>query len=103
MVRLIFGGCSGGAGSGEPMDGCWWMEIAIGNNRMPVITLKLTDQELGLLTNLAADQLFRREFIDPKMPGYKFNPGELSLGKKLVERLRQITERATNSRVTKAG
>jgi hypothetical protein len=85
------------------MDGCWWTEIAIGNNRMPVITLKLTDQELGLLTNLAADQLFRREFIDPKMPGYKFNPGELSLGKKLVERLRQIAERATNSRVTKEG
>ena len=70
---------------------------------MPLITLKLTDQELGLLTNLAADQLFRREFIDPKMPGYKFNPGELSLGKKLVERLRQIAERATNSRVTKEG
>jgi hypothetical protein len=85
------------------MDGCWWTEIAIGNNRMPLITLKLTDQELGLLTNLAADQLFRREFIDPKMPGYKFNPAELSLGKKLVERLRLITDRATNSRVTKAG
>ena len=69
---------------------------------MPLITLKLTDQELGLLTNLAADQLFRREFIDPKMPGYKFNPGELSLGKKLVERLRVITDRATNSRTTRA-
>jgi hypothetical protein len=69
---------------------------------MPLITLKLTDQELGLLTNLAADQLFRREFIDPKMPGYKFNPGELSLGKKLVERLRQIADRATNARMTKA-
>lgn len=69
---------------------------------MPLITLKLTDRELGLLTNLAADQLFRREFIDPKMPGYKFNPGELSLGKKLVERLRQITDRATNARVPKA-
>ena len=69
---------------------------------MPLITLKLTDQELGLLTNLAADQLFRREFIDPKIPGYKFNPGELSLGKKLVERLRQITDRATNARMTKA-
>jgi len=54
------------------------------------------------LTNLAADQLFRREFIDPKMPGYKFNPAELSLGKKLVERLRVITDRATNSRMTKA-
>ena len=68
---------------------------------MPLITLKLTDQELGLLTNLAADQLFRREFIDPKIPGYKFNPGELSLGKKLVERLRQITDRATNARMPK--
>jgi hypothetical protein len=68
---------------------------------MPVITLKLTDQELGLLTNLAADQLFRREFIDPKMPGYKFNPGELSLGKKLVERLRQITDRAAHGKDAK--
>jgi hypothetical protein len=68
---------------------------------MPLITIKLTDQELGLLTNLAADQLFRREFIDPKMPGYKFNPGELSLGKKLVERLRQITDRAANARTAK--
>jgi len=69
---------------------------------MPLITLKLTDQELGLLTNLAADQLFRREFIDPKMPGYKFNPGELNLGKKLVERLRLITDRAANARLPKA-
>jgi hypothetical protein len=55
---------------------------------MRIISVKLTDQELKLLTALASDQLFRREFIDPKMPGYKFNPGELSLGKKLVERLR---------------
>jgi hypothetical protein len=61
---------------------------------MPIITVKLTDQELGLLTALAADQLFRREFIDPKMPGYKSNPGELSLGKKLVERLRAVADRA---------
>ncbi|HTR35124.1 MAG TPA: hypothetical protein VMH80_04440 [Bryobacteraceae bacterium] len=61
---------------------------------MPVITVKLTDQELGLLTSLAADQLFRREFIDPKMPGYRCNPGELNLGKKLVERLRLTGERA---------
>ena len=61
---------------------------------MPVITVKLTDQELGLLTSLAADQLFRREFIDPKMPGYRSNPAELNLGKKLVERLRLTGERA---------
>ena len=51
---------------------------------MRMISVKLTEQELKLLTGLASDQLFRREFIDPKMPGYKFNPGELSLGKRLV-------------------
>ncbi|HUA17887.1 MAG TPA: hypothetical protein VMU80_24055 [Bryobacteraceae bacterium] len=55
---------------------------------MPLITVKLTSQELLLLTALASDQLFRREFIDPKMPGYRHNPAELSLGKRLVERLR---------------
>ena len=70
---------------------------------MALITVKLTDQELGLLTNLASDQLFRREFIDPKMPGYKFNPGELSMGKKLVERLKLMSDRATNTRTVKAG
>jgi hypothetical protein len=61
---------------------------------MAQITVKLSEQELGLLTTLASDQLFRREFIDPKMPGYKFNPAELSLGKKLVERLRLVADRA---------
>jgi hypothetical protein len=61
---------------------------------MALITVKLSEQELALLTSLASDQLFRREFIDPKMPGNKFNPAELSLGKKLVERLRLLAERA---------
>jgi hypothetical protein len=61
---------------------------------MAMITLKLTEQELALLTSLASDQLFRREFIDPKMPGNKFNPADLSLGKKLVERLRLVADRA---------
>ncbi|HTW64883.1 MAG TPA: hypothetical protein VME17_09725 [Bryobacteraceae bacterium] len=55
---------------------------------MRVVSVKLTEQELKLLIALASDQLFRREFIDPKMPGYKFNPAELGMGKKLVERLR---------------
>jgi hypothetical protein len=83
------------------MGGSRFMATGIGSKRprdsryrMPIITVKLTDQELGLLTALAADQLFRREFIDPKMPGYKSNPGELSLGKKLVERLRAVADRA---------
>jgi hypothetical protein len=61
---------------------------------MTLITVKLTAQELGLLTTLASDQLFRREFIDPRLPGYQSNPGELSLAKKLVERLRVMSDRA---------
>ena len=55
---------------------------------MTLITVKLTTRELALLTSPASDQLFRREFIDPKMPGYRSNPEDVSLGKKLVERLR---------------
>ncbi|HUK41963.1 MAG TPA: hypothetical protein VLX11_12985 [Candidatus Acidoferrales bacterium] len=51
---------------------------------MTLITVKLSIEELVLLTTLASDQLFRREFIDPKMPGYKHNPPELVLGKKVV-------------------
>ena len=47
---------------------------------MTLITIKLTIKELELLTTLASDQLFRREFIDPKMPGYKTNSREISLG-----------------------
>ena len=48
---------------------------------MKLITLKVTVKELELLTTLAADQLFRREFIDPRLPGSNSNPAELSLGK----------------------
>jgi len=61
---------------------------------MTLITVKLTLKELDLLTSLASDQLFRREFIDPKMPGYRSNPAEVSLGKKMVERLRSVADRA---------
>jgi len=59
---------------------------------MTLITIKLTIKELELLTTLASDQLFRREFIDPKMPGYKNNPGEIILGKVLVARLRSLLD-----------
>ena len=61
---------------------------------MTRVTVKLSIEELMLLTTLASDQLFRREFIDPKMPGYKINPPELRLAKKLVERLRLTADRA---------
>lgn len=57
---------------------------------MTLITVKLTIREVELLTSLASDQLFRREFIDPKMPGFKPNPADISLGKALVGRLRAM-------------
>lgn len=65
---------------------------------MARITVQLSIDELTLLTTLASDQLFRREFIDPKMPGYKHNLPELCLGKSLVQRLRLTADRARRSR-----
>jgi hypothetical protein len=61
---------------------------------MTRITVKFTSKELELLSSLASDQLFRREFIDPRLPGHRSNPAELSLAKKLIERLRGMTDRA---------
>jgi hypothetical protein len=63
-----------------------------------ILSVKLTVQELELLTSLAADQLFRREFIDPKMPGYKGNPEEIGIAKTLIARLRLQTDRGFNGR-----
>lgn len=57
---------------------------------MKRVTIKLTIKELELLTSLASDQVFRREFIDPKMPGYKTNPDEIGLSKVIIERLRTL-------------
>ena len=57
---------------------------------MKRITLKLTVEELKLLTALAADQLFHQEFIDPRMPGHRSNRNDLTLGKALVGRMRLI-------------
>lgn len=59
---------------------------------MKLITLKLTVKELELLTTMAADQLFRKEFIDPRMPGYRSNPEEMNLSRTLVGRLRKIVD-----------
>jgi hypothetical protein len=56
----------------------------------PTINVKLTAKEIELLAGLASDQLFRREFIDPKMPGYKGNSAEVGMGKALVSKLRSI-------------
>ena len=55
---------------------------------MTRITIKLSIKELEMLTGLAADQLFRKEFIDPKLPGHRTNIGDIAAGKALVARLR---------------
>ena len=56
------------------------------------MTLKLTLDELRLLAALASDQLFRKQFIDPKMPGYRDKPEEMKLGKILVARLQTMVD-----------
>ena len=61
---------------------------------MTQISLKFTTREVELLSSLVSDQLFRREFIDPRLPGYRSNPADLTLGKKLSERLRSTADRA---------
>jgi hypothetical protein len=58
------------------------------------LTVKLTSKELELLCGLASLQLFHREFIDARLPGFESNAAELCLGKQLVERLRSMTDRA---------
>lgn len=54
--------------------------------------VKFTQRELELLTMLAADQLFRREFIDPKMPGHRGGVEDVQQGKALLDRLRAVLD-----------
>ncbi len=60
--------------------------------------LKFTVQELELLITLVSDQLFRREFIDPKVPTYKSKSAETDLGKALVARLQRIVDQDSPKR-----
>ncbi len=64
---------------------------------MKNVKFEVTQQELLLLISLMSDQLFRREFIDPKMPGYKRDPAELAMGKELVLRLKSVIRQAAES------
>ena len=69
---------------------------------MKKLNLAVTVEELQLLASLASDQLFRRQFIDPKMPGYKSKPEEVDQGKAIVARMRLLideTRRATTATV----
>ena len=64
---------------------------------MKNVKFEVTQPELLLLITLISDQLFRREFIDPKMPGYKGDPGELAMGKELVLRFKSVIRQASES------
>ncbi len=64
---------------------------------MKNIKFEVSQSELLLLVTLISDQLFRREFIDPKMPGYKGDPAELAMGKELVLRLKSVIRQAAES------
>jgi hypothetical protein len=76
----------------EPVNGSRSKRLDTNRKRMETMTLKLTLDELRLLATLASDQLFRKQFIDPKMPGYKPNAAEMNLGKALVARLRLMVD-----------
>ena len=54
------------------------------------ISLELTTEELDTLLALASDQLFRREFIDVRMPGVGKDSEKLHFSKELVRRLQAI-------------
>lgn len=60
---------------------------------MTLITVKLSEKQIELLIQLASEQLFRREFIDPKMPGHKAKPDEVRMGKEVIRSLRLLLDR----------
>jgi hypothetical protein len=59
---------------------------------MKKLTLEFTVEELSALTDMASNQLFRKQFIDPNMPGFVPNSEELGLCKNLVGRLRTAVD-----------
>lgn len=65
------------------------------------LSIQLQPSELELLVSLASDQLFRREFIDPKMPGFKTDAGQLSKAKEIVARLRAALEGDAKRQLTR--
>jgi hypothetical protein len=68
---------------------------AVRVEHMKRINFAVTVEELRLLASLASDQLFRRQFIDPRMPGYKGSPEQVVLGKALVGRMLLVIDGST--------
>jgi hypothetical protein len=55
---------------------------------MTHITLRLTLAELEVLLGLVTDQLFRKEFIDGRIPGCRPDVADLNTGKQLIQRMK---------------
>jgi hypothetical protein len=70
-------------------------------------SLELTLEELEVLLPLASDQLFRNEFIDTRLPGFKRDSEKVQLAKAVIsrtkERLRLAQQKTANGRQAKAG
>ena len=48
------------------------------------IKLELNSDELKALTTMADNQMFRMRFIDPKMPGHKFDPDSFRASQSVI-------------------
>ena len=66
---------------------------------MTLITLRFTVEELEILLRLTTDQLFRKEFIDSRLPGCRPDIAELKLGKQLVQRIGVAVGRKEHKKV----
>lgn len=72
-------------------------------------SLDLTIEELEVILPLASDQLFRNEFIDTRLPGFKRDSEKVQLAKAVISRLKErlrLAQQKTgngNSRQAKAG
>lgn len=56
------------------------------------LSVPLQPSEWELLVSLASDQLFRLEFIDSRMPGFKTDALQLTKAKEIVARLKTALE-----------
>jgi hypothetical protein len=68
-----------------------------GGSALTLITLRFTLRELEILAALAADQLFRKEFIDSRLPGCRSDAAELNIAKQLVQRIRLAAGKSTQA------
>ena len=53
------------------------------------LSLELTIQELEVLLPLASDQLFRKQFIDTRFPGFEKHIPEIQSAKAVISRIKE--------------